>query len=526
MRSSASVIVVVESVSDAPVVPAWVASVLDVADAEVGVELVQVLVVPRPASRRVAERIYVAIDRRRHASGTDAVLGDRDLRRSFATRLAAGREHLQIDGVAIVVDLRVHPSAAVAGDPIETWSLELRRPSGELIDGELVDAFAARDAVCEVTLVRRRGSQIVRDSSVVALARASLSVSQARVFDRGGALVERALRARSGDAPPPAGGAAGDPRSPDDGVGVRLAPHRGSAAHGSWWAARAAGERLVAAARGAIGARSGRREQWVLGVRNRGVGRAYADPTGYTPLLPPEDRMYADPFVVEADDRAYVFLEEMRFANPRGVLSVAELDAEGRLRDLRVVLDRPYHLSFPNVFRHDGTWLMLPETSENGTVELYRADRFPDQWRLERVLLSDVRARDTVVHRSADRWWMFTTMETRFSRHDELHLFSSDDLLGPWVPHPRNPVVSDVRGARGAGAIFEDAGELIRPAQDCSELYGGALVFHRVTELDPQRYAEETVAYVAPTWTKGLHGVHTYNRSASFEVVDGARRLP
>jgi transcriptional regulator GlxA family with amidase domain len=38
---------------------------------------------------------------------------------------------------------------------------------------------------------------------------------------------------------------------------------------------------------------------------------------------------------------------------------------------------------------------------------------------------------------------------------DELSLFYAESPLGPWTPHPRNPVKSDVRGSRPAGGLFE-----------------------------------------------------------------------
>ena len=38
--------------------------------------------------------------------------------------------------------------------------------------------------------------------------------------------------------------------------------------------------------------------------------------------------------------------------------------------------------------------------------------------------------------------------------HDELHLYSAPGILGPWKPHPRNPVKSDVRSARPAGRVY------------------------------------------------------------------------
>ena len=67
---------------------------------------------------------------------------------------------------------------------------------------------------------------------------------------------------------------------------------------------------------------------------------------------------------------------------------------------------------------------------------------------------------------------------------------------------------------------------MIRPAQDCSAGYGGAVVFRRILRLDERDYDEETVACLGPTWAPGLSATHTYNADERFELVDGRRAIP
>ena len=69
-------------------------------------------------------------------------------------------------------------------------------------------------------------------------------------------------------------------------------------------------------------------------------------------------------------------------------------------------------------------------------------------------------------------------------------LFHAESPLGPWAPHPMNPVVSDVRYARPAGALFLRGSKLFRPAQNCALTYGHAISFAEVTSLTPTDYAE------------------------------------
>ena len=271
-------------------------------------------------------------------------------------------------------------------------------------------------------------------------------------------------------------------------------------------------------------------EQWFLAYRLResrfGDARAIpADLKGYTRLMPPRDRYWADPFVLARSDRYYVFFEELPFRTGKGVISVIEIDALGRTSAPVQVLERDYHLSYPFLVEHDGNLYMIPETAQNGTIECYRCVDFPTQWRLERVLLSDIRAVDATFHRGPDRWWMFANLGAGGdSFDDELNIFHADKLLGDWQPHRRNPVKSDTRSSRPAGQLYWKNGALYRPAQICSPLYGAGLSINRVMRLTTQDYAERQVERILPAQSEGLYGVHTVNRAGDLTVIDAFTR--
>ena len=160
---------------------------------------------------------------------------------------------------------------------------------------------------------------------------------------------------------------------------------------------------------------------------------------------------------------------------------------------------------------------MIPETSDNGTVELYRCRRFPDAWVLEKVLAHD-RAVDTTVWIEDGRYWFFTTTIDPSARAAFLWLFVADSLTGRWIRHPENPISTDVRNARGAGAIFRQNGKLYRPSQDCSGRYGRAFSLNEIATLTPERYAERPVRTVEPM--PGFVGTHTYARCGDIEMID------
>jgi len=266
-------------------------------------------------------------------------------------------------------------------------------------------------------------------------------------------------------------------------------------------------------------------EQWFLAYKFGGGGVS-ADLNGFTRLMPPKDRDWADPFVVEKSGRYYLFFEELPYAERKAHISMVELDASGNVSRPQRVLEADYHLSYPFLFEHDGQLWMLPESARNRSVELYRCVDFPLVWKRERILIDGLRLVDATLYRGADRWWMFANSAAGESRmfDDELHLFHAEKLTGEWLPHPRNPVKSDARSSRPAGRLFERDGVLYRPAQVCVPRYGAGLAIQRVLRLTPQDYAERQVERLLADPAGGLFGLHTMNRAGDLTVVDAFAR--
>jgi hypothetical protein len=235
-------------------------------------------------------------------------------------------------------------------------------------------------------------------------------------------------------------------------------------------------------------------------------------------LTPPPDRFYADPFLAHGDDGQYVFYEDFRRDLGRAAISVFRLDADPAEHG-QEVLAAPHHLSYPFVFRVNGVHYMLPESAQAGVVTLLRAQRFPYEWRPEATLLSEVRAYDPTVLLHEGRWFLFVALAAEGSSLDELHLFWSDDLRGPYHPHPLNPIVSDVCRARPAGRIIRNGEHLLRPGQDGSGGYGSAVVLSEILRLGPTEYEETPVARISPAH-RDVQGVHTIDRDGAIEVMD------
>ena len=260
-------------------------------------------------------------------------------------------------------------------------------------------------------------------------------------------------------------------------------------------------------------------DQWQLAYRFR---NSPDDPNNsfyrFNYLVPPKDKFWADPFPVKFEGKYFVFFEEYLYAYDKAHISVVELTRKGP-GEATPVLKRDYHLSYPFIFRWNDRYWMIPETAANKTIEVYAAHCFPNEWKLETVLFEGVAARDATLFELDGVWWMFVAIsDTRFS--DELHLYYSESPLGPWKPHAKNPVKSDVRNSRPAGRLFYWNGDLYRPAQDSSRHYGYGMRINKVVRLTPTEFREEEVSQVLPQWRKDLRGSHTLNVCEDLTVID------
>jgi hypothetical protein len=243
-------------------------------------------------------------------------------------------------------------------------------------------------------------------------------------------------------------------------------------------------------------------------------------------LVPPKDRFWADPFAVAYQGRYFIFFEELVLHAPKGRLAAIEVFENADPGEAKIILELPYHLSYPFVFDWEGTLYMIPETAANRTVELYRCEEFPNRWRLHQVLLDNINAVDATLWSGRGRCWMFVNVaEPGVTNIDELHLYWSATPFGPWTAHPRNPLVSDVRCARPAGPLFSRGGELYRPSQDCSVAYGHSVLINRVENLGEDGYRETAVDRIAPGWREDVLRVHTVCESKRLRVMDCMMRL-
>jgi hypothetical protein len=479
---------------------------------------------PREAARQLLYDAYVRADRRWFGRADDTLArvptdhcGD-----TGAHRVRLPGDPASDAGIAAIaaekLDVLLCLAAEVPADRLAgcarygAWSLYAAGVRGRAGEAQLFWQMGDDEFVAPITLRAHTGSEGERTiyRSVVESDRLSLHRSRCRAARRAAQLPARRLRdladrgwtsivseAVNDERP-------AEPRSsqPSNATMVRFL----------WRVTAGAVRRRLA---GQLG-----EKQWFIAYRRAGSERL-------TLMAPPSGRFYADPFLFQRDGRRFIFFEDYDWSCRRAAICYVELDERGGHCSPRPALEQDCHLSYPFVFEDGDDVYMLPETGGRRTVELYRAVRFPDEWTLDRVLLSDVAATDATLLRHEGRLWLFVAIAVDGGRAvDELFLFSADSLQGEWEPHPMNPVVSDVRSARPAGRILIRDGQLVRPAQDCSQSYGWRLVFNRIEALSRSDYREKPISVIEPAQESGNLRTHSYGSDGTYEVLDGFRMRP
>jgi len=263
-------------------------------------------------------------------------------------------------------------------------------------------------------------------------------------------------------------------------------------------------------------------------------------PGAANPVLTGEDvtdraaNFVADPFLFHEGNSWYMFFEVE--TDSRQEIALATSSDGFSWTYQQIVLSVPsIYVSYPYVFKWEGTYYMMPHTFPDG-VWLYKATNFPFSWTRVNILISNQNfiPCDASVFRYNNEWWMFAAeWDNSIGRADNLHLFYSSNLTNPnsWHEHPMSPIIVDdpSRARDGGRVIVFDSDRIIRLAQKCDVSYGEAVRAFEVDALTETYYAEHEVpespiiSARGSGWnSEGMHTVDPWWTGNSWLVaVDG-----
>lgn len=261
------------------------------------------------------------------------------------------------------------------------------------------------------------------------------------------------------------------------------------------------------------------RQSWGISILGEGWEKAAYWKSTAVPL--PPGRYWADPFLHCSGNRIFCFVEEFVFADNRGHIAVIEMK-EGSIKSTPVVVEN-FHLSFPFIFQYNANTYMCPESSEAREIRIYRCVDFPGKWVLDRIIMQDVCAADTMIFHKSGKWWMFTNIDhANIGDYcTELYLFYADSPIeSNWTPHPRNPIKVDCRGGRNAGLIIE-GDRICRVGQRQGfDQYGEGLSIYEIELLDEENFVETLIWEMEPDFRNSLLGIHHLSSIEGITVID------
>jgi hypothetical protein len=234
-------------------------------------------------------------------------------------------------------------------------------------------------------------------------------------------------------------------------------------------------------------------------------------------------QMVADPFPVIGDAKLRLLVEEWDWYGERSRLAEMQRGTDGRLSALRPIVDEGVNISYPFTFEYEDTMYCLPECHDKRELVLYRWDADTGSWLRGETLIRNVDAVDATIFPAHDSWWILHG-GTDLTRPWSLYVWNAPELLGPWKPHPGNPVKTDVTSSRPAGHPFWHQGALYRPAQNNRKYYGGGITINRIDHLSMDNFRETPVRLLEPdTMWPFRDGIHTFTHCADTTVIDAKR---
>lgn len=257
-----------------------------------------------------------------------------------------------------------------------------------------------------------------------------------------------------------------------------------------------------------------RREMWISGIRFINEEKICWLPKGKA------SEYKADAFAFKTIKNYYVLYEHFDYRNPKGIIRMQKLDKYlFPVGDAKTVIEEDGHLAFPYTLHYNGDVYCCPESSSESVLRLYKFNRKIESFEFHCTLLAGHAAVDPVLYFHEGLWWLFFTEKSHST--SELHIWYSVSLEGPYEPHILNPVKTDVRSSRPAGALFFQNGNLYRPAQDCSKYSGHRIAINRIVELNTISFAEVLEDYIEAdmhkNYNKGIHTWHRFDEVVSFD---------
>lgn len=265
-------------------------------------------------------------------------------------------------------------------------------------------------------------------------------------------------------------------------------------------------------------------ETWSIAFRKRGE-KLFDKNIPFTIINNGYKGWYADPFLFDYKGETYLFAEYFSYKLNRGVLVYSKYDEKKEIfSPYKEIINESFHLSYPVVFEYESKIYMMPETSEAGALFLYEAVSFPDKWKRLPATIEGVKLVDSTPYIKNNQLFALS-LKLDENDHSKGNLLLLKYDGKKFVILNGKSITNDMSIARPGGHFIEYNSKLYRISQDCDGSYGKAINLIELSDDFLENYQEKLIDKIKPEDIKvagcdTADGVHTFNISNKFEVVD------
>lgn len=232
---------------------------------------------------------------------------------------------------------------------------------------------------------------------------------------------------------------------------------------------------------------------------------------------PYKNRWFADPFILDvSENEIIVLVEEWYDPINRGRISKLVIDRHSyELKDLKVMIDEGFHMSFPAITRKPDGIYIQPESSVERNLVEYRYNIESDNFEKLSVI-SDLPLTDSVRTILFGNDLLFST-KLPDANGKELGIYSWDEASQQYQIRDYYHFEENI--SRMAGNFFKYKDKIYRPAQVCIKWYGDAVSLQEVSYDNKNWNFKEIRRIYSPHRDFDL-GFHTFNVYNGVIVVD------
>lgn len=231
---------------------------------------------------------------------------------------------------------------------------------------------------------------------------------------------------------------------------------------------------------------------------------------GSKKIRPTNNHEWADPFIFKFKKKEYIFFENNDLELNRGKISCGLLD-KNKLKNVKDILNFKHHLSYPFILKKNKNIFLIPESSANKSLTIWKSVKFPYKWKFYKTLFKNEYCCDTtIILDNKKNYWLFTNKsnDQTDDYSNELYIYKIIGDFKKIIPHKLNPVITNCEIARNGG-FLNIKNNMIRVSQINNSIgYGLGININKITNLNLNNYKEKIIKKIIPFKKFKLNGLH------------------